>query len=176
MLVNILIIFWCSERSAGANGGVLYREWCREPWGKHLTAPCLPLHRAFTKRQQQLTAMKVIQRNCAAYLKLRNWQWWRLFTKVSDWLCTFPEATWPPSVSQPQAILGSLEMGMGGGPKWLWNWRSKVRPHMQVCKVCRWQPCTTVTVTVTGKQQCRIFFLQRCITMSNSLGSSFILF
>jgi len=39
--------------------------------------------RAFAKRQQQLTAMKVIQRNCAAYLKLRNWQWWRLFTKVS---------------------------------------------------------------------------------------------
>lgn len=27
--------------------------------------------------------MKVIQRNCAAYLKLRNWQWWRLFTKVN---------------------------------------------------------------------------------------------
>lgn len=26
--------------------------------------------------------MKVIQRNCVAYLKLRNWQWWRLFTKV----------------------------------------------------------------------------------------------
>uniref|UniRef100_A0A8C8A6I2 Myosin heavy chain 11 n=1 Tax=Otus sunia TaxID=257818 RepID=A0A8C8A6I2_9STRI len=40
--------------------------------------------KAFAKRQQQLTAMKVIQRNCAAYLKLRNWQWWRLFTKVSD--------------------------------------------------------------------------------------------
>ncbi len=39
--------------------------------------------RAFAKRQQQLTAMRVIQRNCAAYLKLRNWQWWRLFTKVS---------------------------------------------------------------------------------------------
>ena len=38
--------------------------------------------RAFAKRQQQLTAMKVIQRNCVAYLKLRNWQWWRLFTKV----------------------------------------------------------------------------------------------
>lgn len=45
----------------------------------------LPFCRAFAKRQQQLTAMKVIQRNCAAYLKLRNWQWWRLFTKVSGW-------------------------------------------------------------------------------------------
>jgi len=42
--------------------------------------------RAFAKRQQQLTAMKVIQRNCAAYLKLRNWQWWRLFTKVRHYL------------------------------------------------------------------------------------------
>ncbi|KAL2101524.1 hypothetical protein ACEWY4_003285 [Coilia grayii] len=39
--------------------------------------------KAFSKRQQQLTAMKVIQRNCAVYLKLRNWQWWRLFTKAS---------------------------------------------------------------------------------------------
>lgn len=28
--------------------------------------------------------MKVLQRNCAAYLKLRNWQWWRLFTKVGS--------------------------------------------------------------------------------------------
>uniref|UniRef100_G3Q639 Myosin heavy chain 11 n=1 Tax=Gasterosteus aculeatus aculeatus TaxID=481459 RepID=G3Q639_GASAC len=40
--------------------------------------------KAFAKRQQQLTAMKVIQRNCAAYLKLRNWQWWRLFTKSQN--------------------------------------------------------------------------------------------
>lgn len=38
--------------------------------------------RQLNKRQQQLNALKVIQRNCAAYLKLRNWQWWRLFTKV----------------------------------------------------------------------------------------------
>ncbi|KAG9343921.1 hypothetical protein JZ751_013308 [Albula glossodonta] len=38
------------------------------------------------RKQQQLTAMKVIQRNCAAYLKLRNWQWWRLFTKVKPLL------------------------------------------------------------------------------------------
>ena len=30
----------------------------------------------------QLNAIRVIQRNCAAYLKLRNWTWWRLFTKV----------------------------------------------------------------------------------------------
>ncbi|CAO2601558.1 Myosin-11 (Fragments) [Lemmus lemmus] len=40
--------------------------------------------KAFAKRQQQLTAMKVLQRNCAAYLRLRNWQWWRLFTKVEQ--------------------------------------------------------------------------------------------
>ncbi len=38
--------------------------------------------RAFAKKQQQLSALKVMQRNCAAYLKLRHWQWWRLFTKV----------------------------------------------------------------------------------------------
>ncbi|NXQ49265.1 MYH9 protein, partial [Catharus fuscescens] len=42
--------------------------------------------KAFASCQQQLTAMKVLQRNCAAYLKLRNWQWWRLFTKVKPLL------------------------------------------------------------------------------------------
>ncbi|XP_008304915.1 myosin-11-like, partial [Stegastes partitus] len=42
--------------------------------------------KAFSKRQQQLSAMKVIQRNCACYLKLKNWQWWRLFTKVKPLL------------------------------------------------------------------------------------------
>ncbi|XP_062264089.1 myosin-11-like isoform X2 [Platichthys flesus] len=42
--------------------------------------------KAFSKRQQQLSAMKVIQRNCACYVKLKNWQWWRLFTKVKPLL------------------------------------------------------------------------------------------
>ncbi|XP_070836876.1 myosin-11-like [Chaetodon trifascialis] len=42
--------------------------------------------KAFSKRQQQLSAMKIIQRNCACYLKLKNWQWWRLFTKVKPLL------------------------------------------------------------------------------------------
>lgn len=43
---------------------------------------CRLLCRAYAKKQQQLSALKVLQRNCAAYLKLRHWQWWRLFTKV----------------------------------------------------------------------------------------------
>ncbi|KAG7242381.1 hypothetical protein INR49_023510 [Caranx melampygus] len=50
-----------------------FQAWCRGYVAR----------KAFAKRQQQLTAMKVIQRNCAAYLKLRNWQWWRLFTKLN---------------------------------------------------------------------------------------------
>ncbi|KAF3846928.1 hypothetical protein F7725_004006 [Dissostichus mawsoni] len=37
--------------------------------------------KSFAKKQQQLSALKVLQRNCAAYLKLKHWQWWRLFTK-----------------------------------------------------------------------------------------------
>lgn len=41
------------------------------------------VRRNFIKRLQQINAIRVIQRNCAAYLKLRNWQWWRLFTKVN---------------------------------------------------------------------------------------------
>ncbi|XP_075998939.1 myosin-9-like isoform X2 [Genypterus blacodes] len=55
---------------------ISFQAWCRGYIAR----------RAFAKRQQQLTAMKVIQRNCAAYLKLRNWQWWRLFTKVKPLL------------------------------------------------------------------------------------------
>uniref|UniRef100_A0AAR2KSA1 Myosin, heavy chain 11b, smooth muscle n=1 Tax=Pygocentrus nattereri TaxID=42514 RepID=A0AAR2KSA1_PYGNA len=50
------------------------------------TATVESLWDAAKNRQQQLTAMKVIQRNCAAYLKLKNWQWWRLFTKVKPLL------------------------------------------------------------------------------------------
>uniref|UniRef100_A0A8C5ATW2 Myosin-10-like n=1 Tax=Gadus morhua TaxID=8049 RepID=A0A8C5ATW2_GADMO len=42
--------------------------------------------KAFSKKQQQLSALKVLQRNCAAYLKLKHWQWWRLFTKVKPLL------------------------------------------------------------------------------------------
>lgn len=49
--------------------------------------------RAFAKKQQQLSALKVLQRNCAAYLKLRHWQWWRVFTKVG-FLCFLRIALW----------------------------------------------------------------------------------
>ncbi|XP_076852214.1 uncharacterized protein myh11b isoform X2 [Brachyhypopomus gauderio] len=42
--------------------------------------------KAFSKRQHQLSAMKVIQRNCITYLKLKNWQWWKLLTKVKPLL------------------------------------------------------------------------------------------
>ncbi|CAI5456207.1 unnamed protein product [Caenorhabditis angaria] len=42
--------------------------------------------RLYMKRMQQSSAIRVIQRNGLAYLKLRNWQWWRLFTKVKPLL------------------------------------------------------------------------------------------
>merc|ERR1719365_16916 len=42
--------------------------------------------RNYQKRMQQLNAIRILQRNCAAYLKLRNWQWWRLYTKVKPLL------------------------------------------------------------------------------------------
>nr|CAH8819296.1 unnamed protein product [Trichobilharzia regenti] len=38
--------------------------------------------RAKEQRLQNIQVCKIIQRNCDAYLKLRNWAWWRLFTKV----------------------------------------------------------------------------------------------
>ncbi|XP_055742707.1 myosin-9-like isoform X2 [Salvelinus fontinalis] len=55
---------------------ISFQAWCRGYVAR----------KSFARRQQQLTAMKVIQRNCSAYLKLRNWQWWRLFTKVKPLL------------------------------------------------------------------------------------------
>ncbi|KAI4833103.1 hypothetical protein KUCAC02_016021 [Chaenocephalus aceratus] len=55
---------------------ISFQAWCRGYVAR----------KSFGRRQQQLSAMKVIQRNCAAYLKLRNWQWWRLFTKVKPLL------------------------------------------------------------------------------------------
>ncbi|XP_075557544.1 myosin heavy chain 10 isoform X1 [Dermacentor variabilis] len=42
--------------------------------------------RNYQKRMQQLNAIRIIQRNCASYLKLRNWAWWRLYTKVKPLL------------------------------------------------------------------------------------------
>ncbi|XP_050346494.1 myosin heavy chain, non-muscle isoform X1 [Nymphalis io] len=42
--------------------------------------------RNYQKRLQQLNAIRIIQRNCAAYLKLKNWQWWRLYIKVKPLL------------------------------------------------------------------------------------------
>lgn len=50
-----------------------------------LARGCLA-RRNLQKRMQQQNAIRIIQRNCAAYLKLRNWQWWRLFTKVKPLL------------------------------------------------------------------------------------------
>ena len=48
----------------------------------------VPIHlfRNYVKRTQQLNAIRILQRNCSAYLKLRNWQWWRLYTKVKPLL------------------------------------------------------------------------------------------
>ena len=40
----------------------------------------------FARKKDQLRAIRVIQRNGASYLKLRNWYWWRLFTKVKPLL------------------------------------------------------------------------------------------
>ncbi|KAH9417105.1 Myosin-9 [Dermatophagoides pteronyssinus] len=55
---------------------VNFQAWCRG----------LLARRNYHKRLQQLNAIRVIQRNCAAYLKLRNWSWWRLYTKVKPLL------------------------------------------------------------------------------------------
>ena len=42
--------------------------------------------RLYQKRVQQSNAIRVLQRNGISWMKLRNWQWWRLFTKVKPLL------------------------------------------------------------------------------------------
>jgi myosin protein heavy chain len=42
--------------------------------------------RLYDKRIRQHTAIIVVQRNCASWLRLKNWEWWRLFTKVKPLL------------------------------------------------------------------------------------------
>uniref|UniRef100_A0A0K0G4P8 Myosin heavy chain n=1 Tax=Strongyloides venezuelensis TaxID=75913 RepID=A0A0K0G4P8_STRVS len=42
--------------------------------------------RRYQMRIQQSNAIRVLQRNGLSWLKLRNWQWWRLFTKVKPLL------------------------------------------------------------------------------------------
>ena len=40
----------------------------------------------FLRRKDQSRAIRIIQRNGLSYLKLRNWAWWRVFTKVKPLL------------------------------------------------------------------------------------------
>ncbi len=42
--------------------------------------------RSYQRRIQQLNAIRVIQRNGRALMKIRNWKWWRLFTKIKPLL------------------------------------------------------------------------------------------
>nr|CAD2196286.1 unnamed protein product [Meloidogyne enterolobii] len=42
--------------------------------------------RLYQKRVQQSNAIRILQRNGLAWLKLRDWQWWRLYTKVKPLL------------------------------------------------------------------------------------------
>ncbi|VDL58664.1 unnamed protein product, partial [Hymenolepis diminuta] len=60
---------------------------------------CYLAKKAVQQRIQDIQAIRIIQRNCVAYLKLRNWPWWRLFTKVRPLL----------SVTRQEEILAAKE-------------------------------------------------------------------
>ncbi|EDV27755.1 uncharacterized protein TRIADDRAFT_20764 [Trichoplax adhaerens] len=44
------------------------------------------MRKTFQKMQEQRSGLQIIQRNVRKYIVLRNWQWWRLFTKVKPLL------------------------------------------------------------------------------------------
>jgi hypothetical protein len=48
-----------------------------------------------------------MQRNCAAYLKLRNWQWWRLFIKVREAAPTHASA---PGAGEGHPVLSAYAL------------------------------------------------------------------
>ncbi|KJH42901.1 myosin head [Dictyocaulus viviparus] len=66
--------------------------------------------RLYAKRVQQFNAIRLIQRNGLAWMKLRNWQWWRLFTKVKPLLqVTNQEAAIAAKEDEIRAIREKLE-------------------------------------------------------------------
>ncbi|KAK6059852.1 hypothetical protein COOONC_02495 [Cooperia oncophora] len=66
--------------------------------------------RLYVKRMQQSSAIRVLQRNGLAWMKLRNWQWWRLFTKVKPLLqVTNQEAAISAKEDELRAIREKLE-------------------------------------------------------------------
>merc|ERR1719228_1471960 len=44
------------------------------------------MRKSYKKLQEQRTALSVIQRNIRRWLTLRNWQWWKLYTRVKPLL------------------------------------------------------------------------------------------
>ncbi|KHN71634.1 Myosin-11, partial [Toxocara canis] len=42
--------------------------------------------RAFKKRIEQSNAVRILQKNGLAWMRLRDWQWWRLFSRVKPLL------------------------------------------------------------------------------------------
>ena len=96
-----LLSRWCSRsprrRSRCETHG------CHQPFTSHLSwisgsrvnlyrrtflpRPCLVhLSRNYQRRIQRLHAIRVIQRNGRALMVIRNWKWWRLFTRIKPLL------------------------------------------------------------------------------------------
>ncbi|CAF1027431.1 unnamed protein product [Rotaria sordida] len=62
------------------------------------------------RRIQQLHAIRVIQRNGRALMKIRNWKWWRLFTKIKPLLHV---AKQDEELKQKQEEIDRLKTEMG---------------------------------------------------------------
>ena len=78
-------------------GASVLTEPCAYPNGTYFSSVCewswcylyLPFSctcRKYQKLLEQSRAIRVLQSNIRSYLKLRNWPWWRLFTKVKPLL------------------------------------------------------------------------------------------
>ncbi|CAF4605460.1 unnamed protein product, partial [Rotaria sp. Silwood2] len=64
----------------------------------------------YQRRIQQLNAIRVLQRNGRALMKIRNWKWWRLFTKIKPLLHV---ARQDDELKQKQEEVDRLKTEMG---------------------------------------------------------------
>ena len=47
---------------------------------------CWLCFRAFSKRVEAHKAIRILQRNFAAHLKMRQWDWWKLYVRIKPLL------------------------------------------------------------------------------------------
>ena len=89
---------------------------------------------------EQSRAIRIVQRNVQSYLKLRNWGWWRLFTKVKPLL----QVT--AAEDQKREMEEELKRLTDQIDKFKFEYVDLTKKNEQVCCVCVCVCCVYVCV------------------------------